>query len=107
MTISAEHANTKSSQFTILGWLVGLAYFVWFGSIEATMLQHAILLLGGIFLSSIIIGGGVAFFFGILTRIFTGTWDGSPHGYAWGAFIAPIIAFFCVEPAATILLRLM
>ena len=56
MTISAEHANRKSSQFTILGWLAGLAYYVWFGSIEANMLEHFILVVGGVFLSSIIIG---------------------------------------------------
>lgn len=106
MTISAEQANSKSSQFTILGWLGGLAYYVWFGSIEATILEHVILVIGGVFLSSIIIGGGVAFLFGVLTRIFTGSWEGSPHGYAWGAFIAPVIAFFCVEPAATTLVHL-
>ncbi len=105
MTISVEHANTKSSQLTIVGWLAGLAYYVWFGSIEATFLEHSILLVGGIFVSSIVIGGGVAFFFGILTRIFTGSWGGSPHGYAWGAFIAPVIAFFCVQPIAIALLR--
>jgi hypothetical protein len=105
MTISAEHANSRSSQFTIFGWLAGLAYYVWFGTIDATILEHVILVVGGTFLSSIIIGGSVAFFFGFLTRIFTGSWDGSPHGYAWGAFIAPVIAFFCVEPAATTLVQ--
>lgn len=105
MTISIEQVNKKSSQFTILGWLSGLAYYVWFGSIEATILEHAILIVGGIFFSSIIIGGGVAFFFGILTRAFTGSWEGSPHGYAWGAFIAPVIAFVCVQPITTTLLR--
>lgn len=106
MTISVEHANNKSSQFTILGWIVGLAYYVWFGSIDANILEHIILIFGGVFLSSIIIGGGVALFFGVLTRIFTGSWQGSPHGYAWGAFIAPVIAFFCVQPVATTLIKL-
>lgn len=105
MTISAEHANSKSSQFTILGWLGGLAYYVWFGSIEATIVEHGILVVGGIFLSSIIIGGGIALFFGVLTLLFTGRWDGSPHGYAWGAFISPIVAFFCVQPAAKTLVQ--
>ena len=103
--ISPEHANTKSSQFTVVGWLSGLAYYVWFGSIEATVVEHAILIVAGIFLSSIIIGGGVALLFGILTRALTGSWDGSPHGYAWGAFIAPVIAFFAVRPTATALVE--
>lgn len=103
MTLSVEQTNTKSSKLAIIGWLAGLAYYVWFGSIEASILGHAILIVGGIFVSSIVIGGGVAFFFGLLTRIFTGSWDGSPHGYAWGAFIAPVIAFFCVQPVASAL----
>ena len=104
--ISPEHANTRSSQFTIAGWLAGLAYYVWFGPVEATIVEHAILIVGGVFLSSIIIGGGIALLFGILTRGLTGRWDGSPHGYAWGAFIAPVVAFFTVGPTAAALVSL-
>ena len=101
--MSIDKVNEKASVFTIIGWLMGLAYYVWFGSINASLLENIILAVGGVFGSSIIIGGGVALIFGVVTRIGTGSWSGSPHGYAWGAFIAPVIAFFSVGLTAPML----
>lgn len=107
MSVSVEQANAKSSQYTVIGWLAGVAYFVWYQSIDLSIQGHVILVAGGGFISSIIIGGGMALVSGALTRVFTGSWSGSHHGYAWGAFIAPVIAFFCVEPVANTLTQLL
>jgi large-conductance mechanosensitive channel len=107
MALSVEQINTKASKFTIAGWFAGLAYFNWFSStaVHVSWVGHAILVIVGMFAASIIIGMGVALIMGLITKIATGRTDGSPHVYAWGAFISPVIAFFAAEPTIRLVAR--
>lgn len=101
MALSIETINTKAAKYTIFGWFAGLAYFNWFASapLHVSWVGHAILIVVGMFAASIVIGGGVALVFGLLTKALTGRMEGSPDLYAWGAFISPVIAFFAAQPA--------
>lgn len=107
MALSVEQINTKAAKFTILGWFAGLAYFNWFSStaVHVSLVGHAILVVVGMFAASIIIGMGLALIVGLITKAVTGNSLGSPHGYAWGAFISPVIAFFAAEPAIRLVAR--
>jgi len=101
MAISIDAINTKAATYTIVGWFAGLAYFNWFASApqHVSWIGHAILIVIGMFVASILIGGGVALVLGYLTKALTGRAEGSPDLYAWGVFISPVIAFFAAELA--------
>jgi hypothetical protein len=51
------------------------------------------------FAASIIIGGGMAVLIALITKAATGHEEGSPHGFAWAAFISPVLAFFAAKYA--------
>jgi hypothetical protein len=101
VALTIERINTKAARNSIIGWFIGLAYFNWFSStpVHVSLVGHVVLVVVGLFAASILIGMVVALVFAVITKIATGRTDGSPHGYAWGAFTSPVIAFFAVEPA--------
>jgi hypothetical protein len=94
--MNIELINSYAAKWTVTGWFVGLAYYNWFASAPAHLpiWAHAILVVGGLFVAPILIGGGVALLMAGVTKILTGRIEGSPDGYAWGAFISPVLAFF-------------
>jgi hypothetical protein len=94
--MNIERINTIASKRTIFGWIAGLAYFNWFASdgVHLPWWGHVLLVIAGMFAASIIIGGGVSLIMAVITKGVTGRSDGSPHGFAWGAFISPVLAFF-------------
>lgn len=96
MALSVEQVNTKAAKFSIAGWFVGLAYYNWFSStpVHVSWVGHAILIVVGMFAASILIGMVISLIFMAITKLMTGRADGSIHGYAWGAFISPVLAFF-------------
>lgn len=104
MALSIEAINTKSAKYTIVGWFAGLAYYNWFAShpVHVSFIGHVILVVGGMFAASIIIGMGVALIMGLITKLATGSIGGSIHGYSWGVFIAPVLAFFAADLAIRI-----
>lgn len=101
MALSVDRVNTKAAKMTIFGWLAGLAWFAYDNGIDAlSIISWAILIVVGMFASSIVIGGGIMFLMAGLTKLVTGDSEGSIHFFAWGAFISPVIAFFCASPLA-------
>lgn len=107
MALTIEQINTKAATYTIVGWFAGLAYYNWFAKspVHVSFIGHVVLVVVGLFAASIVIGMGVALLFGLITKLVTGRADGSPHGYAWGAFVSPVIAFFAAEPAIRLVAR--
>ncbi|HEY8381854.1 MAG TPA: hypothetical protein VIL09_06875 [Microvirga sp.] len=99
MTI--DRVNEKASRMVIFGWLAGLAYYNWFSSspITVPLWGHAVLVIGGIFVASIIIGAGLALCAAAVTKMVTGRTDGSIHAFSWAAFIGPVLAFFASKYA--------
>lgn len=95
MALSIERVNTYAAKYTIAGWLTGLAYYSWFSSSAPPLSVgwHALLIVGGMFASSIVIGGGVSLILALVTKLVTGKSDGSSDFFAWGAFISPVLAF--------------
>jgi hypothetical protein len=93
--------NTYAAKWTIAGWFVGLAYYNWFAMApeHVPLLAHLVLIVGGLFASSIIIGGGMALLAALVTRLMTGSVVASPDAFAWAAFISPILAFFAAKYA--------
>ncbi|HEX8663362.1 MAG TPA: hypothetical protein VF744_04970 [Beijerinckiaceae bacterium] len=97
MTI--DRVNTISSKLTILGWFAGLAYYNWFSSapISVPFWAHLVLIVGGLFASSIVIGGGMALLAAFVTKLATGRADGSPDAFSWAAFISAALAFLAAK----------
>jgi hypothetical protein len=93
--------NTYAAKWTIAGWFCGLAYYNWFASNpdHIPWWGHILLVVVGMFASSIIIGGGMSLLSALITRIATGNTEGSPHAFAWAAFISPVLAFFAAKYA--------
>jgi len=90
---------------TIAGWFIGLAYYNWFSSdpISVPMWAHAVLIIGGMFAASIVIGAGLALLAALLTKLITGNPEGNPNAFAWAAFIGPVLAFFAAKYALLLL----
>lgn len=102
--LTVDQVNSKCAGATIFGWFVGLAWVAYSGSvIGLSWLDWVLLVVVGMFVASIIIGAGFAVLAAGITKLATGRSDGSPHLFAWGVFICPIIAFFSAGPAARLL----
>jgi hypothetical protein len=97
-TIDAK--NTRASKAIVIGWVAGLAYFVWWGDIEASFWANIVLVAVGVFVSSIVLGGAVAMVMGVMTRMTTRSQGGSTNFLPWGVFISPVVAFFVSKPVA-------
>lgn len=93
--MSIELINSYAAKWTVGGWFIGLVYYNWLASapLHVPLWIHAILIVGGLFAAPILVGGGVALLMAGLTKLLTGRIEGSPDGYAWGAFISPVFAF--------------
>ena len=91
--------NSYAAKFTIFGWFVGLAYFNWFSGspIHIPLWGHLVLITVGMFAASIIIGGGLALVAAGVTKVATGSAEGSPHAFSWAAFISLVVAFFAAK----------
>jgi hypothetical protein len=99
--MSIEGINTKSARNTAIGWFAGLAYFNWFASDSEplSIIADFLLVVIGAPAACMVIGVGVALLASLVTKLWTGRVDGSPHAYASGALISPVLAFFAAEPA--------
>ena len=101
MAISVERIGEMSSKMTITAWFIGLAWmaFLTDDAIGVSWWEWIILVVGGMFAASIVIGGGLALVAAAITKMVTGKSEGSPHAFAWAALIAPWISFFATGPA--------
>jgi len=97
--IGVDRLNIYVANFTIIGWLTGLAYYNWFASAPHHLppWAHAILVVAGSFAACIVIGAGMAILAGAVTQLVTGRHRGSPYAFGWGAFISPVLAFFAAK----------
>jgi hypothetical protein len=93
--------NTYAAKWTIAGWFIGLAYYNWLATNPDHVVwwAHVILVVGGMFAASIIIGGGMSLLAAFITRLVTGRTDGSRDFFGWSAFISPVLAFFAAKYA--------
>ena len=104
MALSIDRINTYSSRLTIVGWFAGLSWFdIQFGHSSVSWYGWLILVVGGMFASSIVIGGGVALIMAGLTKLLTGRSDGSPKLFLLGLLVSPVVAFFVATPLALLL----
>ena len=106
-SIDIDRVNSYASVHTIAGWFLGLAYYNWLAQHppHIPLWGHALLIIVGMFVASILIGGGVALLGAVLNRLVYGDTTGSVTPFAWGAFISPVLAFFAAGYALEILLR--
>lgn len=93
--MNVDLVNTYAAKWTVGGWFLGLAYYNWFASSppHVTWWYHLGLVTVGMFVASICIGGGMALLMALITKLVTGNAEGSIHGFAWAAFISPVLAF--------------
>lgn len=100
MAQTVDAINTRASKAIVIGWVAGLAYFVWWGDIAASFWANIVLVAVGVFVSSIVLGGAVAMVMRALYRMKTRSQGGGAKFLAWGDFISPVVAFFVSEPIA-------
>lgn len=100
MVQTVNATNTKSSKAIVIGWVAGLAYFVWWGDIEASFWANIALVAVGVFVSSIVLGSAVAMVMDALTRLTPRSQGRGTNFLAWGTFISPVVAFFVSKPVA-------
>lgn len=102
--ISVDRVNQYGANFTVVGWYSGLVWAGWIKQVpNLSLLDWLILIVGGMFGSALVIGGGLSVIAAIITKIATGKSDGSATAYAWVAFIAPMLAFLAATPVARLL----
>ena len=96
-----DRINYTVASWTVAGWFLGLAYYNWFSStaLRLALWVHAVLIVGGLFASSIFIGGSVAAVAALATRAITGRPDGSPVAFMLAGWISPVLAFFAAKYA--------
>ncbi|PYG24703.1 hypothetical protein [Pelagimonas varians] len=94
-----DRINTYSSKMIITAWFAGLAYYNWFASdpISVPIWAHAVLIIGGMFFASIVIGAGLSLVAAAITKAVTGDPAGSPHAFSWAAFIGMVISFMAAK----------
>ena len=94
-----ERINATSSKMTIMGWFAGLGYYNWFASdpISVPIWAHVALIIGGMFFASIAIGAGLALLAAAVTKVATGSTEGSPHAFSWAAFIGLVLSFVAAK----------
>jgi len=99
-----DRINYTVAQVTVGGWFLGLAYFNWFSSSGPSLPLwiQSILVVGGLFASSILIGGSIAMFAALITRIATGRPDGSTLGFMLAGWVSPVLAFFAAKYAVVL-----
>ena len=100
MSIDAriDSIGTENSKLVIVGWFIGLAYFNWFSSapISVQWWAHAILIVGGMFVASIVIGGGIAVLIGVVIN--KAGWSRRSGTYLKaGGLISAVLAFFAAR----------
>ena len=86
--------NSKAASWTIFGWLAGCSWVSWQG--QASDISTAwwlVIVVVGIFGSSLIVGGGISLLIAALCKISTGRADGAPLVFALGVIVSPILAF--------------
>ena len=99
---------TRASKMTIFGWFAGLAWFAYSGGNPALgPLGWMILIVGGMFAASIILGAGVAMVIAGISKAIAGRTDALPGLFVLGAYISAALAFWCARPAAEQLTSLM
>lgn len=92
--------NTTTAKASVGAWFAGLVYALWFSSTGLPpgvsgigFIYGVILVVGGMFLSSIVIGGGTILVLGGLSKVMTGRFDGKPAIFSLGLIIVPVLCF--------------
>jgi hypothetical protein len=90
-----------TSKLVISSWFAGLAwsFFLSKSAIGVVWWEWLVLVIGGMFGSSIVIGAGMVMVAALITKIVTGKSDGSTIAFDLNSWVSPILAFFATGPA--------
>ena len=88
-----------SSKFVVAAWFLGLAYFYWFNESVPTLgiITNILLVVIGMFASSIIFGMGFNAIGRLIAKIMTGKWESMPSLSLIMGIISSIVTFFSVK----------
>jgi hypothetical protein len=106
-TILIQDILTSASKTTILGWFAGLAWLGYFSDPGLGFFGWMLIIVGGMFAASIILGGGVALAIAGVSKAIAGRADAMPGLFKWGRFVSGVLAFLAARPAAEQLAALM
>lgn len=95
-----EHINMVTSKLCMTGWFLGLAwmFFVSSDASEVVWWEWIALAVAGPFAASIVVGGGLALVSALITKVLTGSQEGSPMLFGLNSYVAPVLVFFVSGP---------
>jgi hypothetical protein len=97
----AHYSAGCASAGSMLGWLVGLAYYNWLASHppHVSVGAHLILATIGTFAASIFIAGTMTLLAACIAKLVTGRAEGSSVLFMCAVLISPVIAFLAADYA--------
>ena len=97
--IAGDKTAKTASQFVVAAWFLGLAYFYWFDSNIPTLsfITNILLVVVGMFATSIIFGMGFNFVGRLIAKILTGRWEAFPNLNILMGIISSAVTFFSVK----------
>ena len=97
--IKEDKAAKMASQFVVAAWFAGLAYFYWFDKSIPTLglITNVLLVIVGMFASSIIFGMGFHFIGRLIAKTLKGSWESLPGLSLIMGIVSSVVTFFSVK----------
>ena len=97
--IANDKAAKTASQYVVAAWFLGLAYYYWFDKSVPNLgiVTGFLLVVVGMFASSIIFGMGFHFIGRLIAKVLTGRWEALPGLSLITGIVSSIITFLSVK----------
>ena len=97
--MAGDNATKTASQFVVAGWFAGLAYYYWFDKSVPNLgiVTGILLVVVGMFASSIIFGMGFHFIGRLTAKVLTGKWEALPGLSLIMGIVSSIVTFLSVK----------
>jgi len=97
--IAGDRAAKTASEFVVAAWFLGLAYYYWFDKSVPNLgiVTGFLLVVVGMFASSIIFGMGFHFIGRLIAKVLTGRWEALPGLSLITGIVSSIVTFLSVK----------
>jgi len=97
--IAGDRAAKTASQYVVAAWFVGLAYYYWFDKSVPNLgiVTGFLLVVVGMFASSIIFGMGFHFIGRLIAKVLTGRWEALPGISLITGIVSSVVTFLSVK----------
>ena len=97
--IASDRIAKTISQYVVAAWFVGLAYYYWFDKSVPNLgiVTGFLLVVVGMFASSIIFGMGFHFISRLIAKMLTGRWEALPGISLITGIVSSVVTFLSVK----------